>query len=118
MPPRSMPTGDTPQKVHDYYLYLQGHHETDGRIATWSVDWVSLAWLWGFVAVLSLTLIWWIWQYRTTRQRGGIYPADSFGGYATELAAPATRFFVLLTVVIVVFAVAIVVGHIVWGQKF
>jgi len=113
-----MPTGDSPQKVRDYYLYLQGHHQSDGRIATWHVDWFSLAWLWGFVAVLALVLIWWIWQYRTTRQRTGIYPVDSFGGFTSELAGPATRFFVLLTVILTGFAVAIIVGHIVWGQKF
>ena len=113
-----MPTGDSPQKVRDYYLYLQGHHQSDGRIATWHVDWFSLAWLWGFVIVLGLVLIWWIWQYRTTRQRPGIYPVDSFGGFTSELAGPATRFFVLLTVILTGFAVAIIVGHIVWGQKF
>ena len=113
-----MPTGDSPQKVRDYYLYLQGHHQSDGRIATWHVDWLSLAWLWGFVAVLALVLIWWIWQYRTTRQRPGIYPVDSFVGFTSELAGPATRFFVLLTVILTGFAVAIIVGHIVWGQKF
>jgi hypothetical protein len=113
-----MPTGDSPQKVRDYYLYLQSHHQTDGRIATWHVDWMSLAWLWGFVIVLALVVIWWIWQYRTTRQSTGIYPVDSFGGFTTELAGPATRFFVLLCVVLTGFAVAIIVGHIVWGQKF
>jgi hypothetical protein len=113
-----MPTGDSPQKVRDYYLYLQGHHQSDGRIATWHVDWLSLAWLWGFVIVIALVLIWWIWQYRTTRQRTGIYPVDSFGGFTSELAGPATRFFVLLTVILTGFAVALIVGHIVWGQKF
>ncbi len=113
-----MPTGDSPQKVRDYYLYLQGHHQSDGRIATWHVDWLSLAWLWGFVIVLAVVLIWWIWQYRTTRQRTGIYPVDSFGGFTSELAGPATRFFVLLTVILTGFAVALIVGHIVWGQKF
>jgi hypothetical protein len=113
-----MPTGDSPQDVRDYYLYLQAHHQSDDRIATWHVDWLSLAWLWGFVIVLSLGLIWWIWQYRTTRQRTGLYPVDSFGGYTTELAGPATLFFGLLTVVVTAFAVALIVGHIVWGQKF
>jgi hypothetical protein len=113
-----MPTGDTPQKAQDYYLYLQGHHETDHPVATWHVDWMSLAWMWGFVVVLSVAIIWWIWQYRSTRQRTGIYPIDSFGGYTTELAGPATLFFVLLTVVLTGFAVALIVGHLVWGQKF
>jgi hypothetical protein len=113
-----MPTGDSPQDVQDYYLYLQSHHQTDGRIATWHVDWVSLAWLWGFVVVISLALIWWVWQYRSTRQRTGLYPIDSFGGFTSELAGPATLFFSLLTVVLTAFAVALIVGHLVWGQKF
>lgn len=114
----AMPTGDTPEKVEEYYRYLQGHHETDHTVATWHVDWMSLAWMWGFVVVLSLGIIWWIWQYRTTRQRTGIYPVDSFGGYTTELAGPATLFFLLITLVLTGFAVALIVGHLVWGQKF
>ena len=63
-------------------------------------------------------LLLWVKQYRTTRQRTGIYPVDSFGGLTTEGAGPATRFFLLLTAVIVVFAVVLIVGHIVYGQKF
>ncbi len=114
----SMPSGDSPEKVKEYYLYLQAHHQTDGRVATWTVDWVSLAWLWGFVVVLALSLVWWVWQYRTTRQRLGIYPADRWGGYTSEMAGPATIFFLVLTAVITAFAVVLIVGHIVWGQKF
>ena len=112
------PTGDTPEKARDFYLYLQGHHESEGRVATWHVDWMSLAWLWGFLIVLVLALLIWVRQYRTTRQRTGIYPIDSFGGWTTEGAGPATVFFLLFTVFIVAFAVAIIVGHIVYGQKF
>ena len=66
----------------------------------------------------SLVILWWIWQYRTTRQKTGIYPVDSFGGYTTELAGPATLFFMLLTLVVIGFAVVLIVGHLVWGQKF
>ena len=113
-----MPTGDSPQKAQAYYLYLQAHHQTEGRIATWHVDWLSLAWLWGFAIILGLVILLWLWQFRTTRQRTGIYPIDSFGGYTTELAGPATLFFVLLTAVIAAFAIALIVGHLVWGQKF
>ena len=113
-----MPTGDSPQKVEEYYKYLQGHHESEGRVATWHVDWMSLAWLWGFAAVLIVVLLLWVKQYRTTRQRTGIYPVDSFGGWTTEAARPATGFFLLFTAVVVGFAVALIVGHLVWGQKF
>jgi hypothetical protein len=112
------PKGDSPQTARDFYLYLQGHHETEGRVASWHVDWMSLAWLWGFLIVLVLALLLWVKQYRTTRQRTGIYPIDSFGGWTTEGAGPATIFFVLFAAVIVAFAIAIVVGHIVYGQKF
>jgi hypothetical protein len=113
-----MPTGDSPQEVHDYYLYLQGHHINDGRVGTWHVDWFAIGWLWGFVAVMTVALLFWVKQYRTTRQRTGLYPPDTFGGWTSEAAAPATAFFVLLTGFIVAFDVAIIVGHLVWGQKF
>ena len=113
-----MPSGDSPAKVEQYYKYLQGHQETMQRPATWQVHWLDLAWLWGFAIVLILAILLWIWQNRTTRQRAGMYPVDSFGGFTTELAGPATSFFVLLTVVLTGWAVVMIVGHIVWGQKF
>jgi hypothetical protein len=112
------PSGDSPEKVRDFYEYLNGHQETTRPIQSWHVDWLSLAWLWGFVIVLVLALLLWVKQYRTTRQRTGIYPVDRFGGWTSEAAGPATLFFLLFTVFIVAFAVALVVGHIVWGQKF
>ena len=114
----AMPRGDTPQKANEFYHYLLAHHETEHRVRTWHVDWYALGWLWGFVAALALILIWWIWQYRTTRQRARIYPVDSWGGFTSELARPATLFFLLLTAVLTGFAVALIVGHIVNGQKF
>jgi hypothetical protein len=114
----SFPTGDSPQKAQEFYLYLQGHHETEHRVATWHVDWVSVAWLWGFVIVLVVALVLWVMQYRTTRQRTGIYPVDRFGGWTSEAAGPATVFFLLLAGFVVAFAIAIIVGHIVYGQKF
>jgi hypothetical protein len=63
-----MPSGDTPEKVRQYYLYLQGHQETMQRAATWHVRWLDLAWLWGFLIALVLAILLWVWQYRTTRQ--------------------------------------------------
>ena len=113
-----MPSGDKPSKARDYYEYLQGHQETLHHPDTWHVRWLDLAWLWGFVIALVLVALLWVWQYRSTRQRTGIYPVDSFGGYTTELAGPATLFFLLLTVVIAGFAVFLVLGHLIWGQKF
>jgi hypothetical protein len=116
--PNSMPSGEGPQTAQQYYHYLNAHQQTMYHAATWHVRWMDLAWLWGFVIALSLTLIWWVWQYRTTRQRTGIYPIDSFGGYTTELAGPATLFFLLLSVILAGWAVVLIVGHLVWGQKF
>jgi len=113
-----MPSGESPQHAQQYYHYLQGHQETMQRPATWHVHWIDLAWLWGFVIALSLMLLLWIWQYRTTRQKTGVYPVDSFGGYTTELAGPSTLFFILFSVVITGWAVVLVVGHLIWGQKF
>jgi hypothetical protein len=118
----AMPTGDTPEKVQEYYLYLQGHHETDHPVATWHVDWFSLAWMWGFVIIIAAGLLFWVWQYRTTLQRSegraAMYPVDRFGGFTTEQAGPATFFFILLVLILTGFGVAIIVGHLVWGQKF
>jgi hypothetical protein len=114
----AMPRGDTPQKAHDYYTYLLSHHQTESRVETWHVDWMSLAWMWGFVAALALILILWVWQYRTTRQKTGLYSVDSWSGFASELAGPASLFFLLFTVIVTGFAVAVIVGHIVNGQIF
>jgi hypothetical protein len=114
----AMPTGDSPQDVQDYYEYLQGHHITDGRVETWHVDWFAVAWLWGFVAVMTIAILYWVKQYRTTRQRPGIYPMDAFGGWTSEGAGPATAFFIVFTLFIVAFDAAIIIGHLVWGQRF
>jgi hypothetical protein len=113
-----MPRGSSPDTAQKYYEYLQGHQETTGRVETWHVDWMSLAWLWGFAIALTVILLIWIWQYRTTRQRGGVYPIDSFGGYTTELAGPASKFFLLLTLILTAFATVLIAGHLIWGQKF
>jgi hypothetical protein len=113
-----IPSGDSPQKAQQYYHYLQGHSETHYRAATWQVHWLDLAWLWGFVIALVLTILIWVWQYRSTRQKRALYPVDSFGGYTTELAGPATFFFLALTVLLTGWAVALIVGHLVWGQLF
>ena len=114
----AMPSGDTPQKAQEINHYLLAHHETEDPVRNWTIDWLSLAWMWGFVAALSVILIWWIWQYRTTRQRTRVYPVDSWSGYASELAGPATLFFVLLTAILTGFAVALIVGHLVNGQIY
>lgn len=113
-----MPSGDTPSKAEAYYRYLQGHQETMQAPATWNVRGLDLVWMWGFLGVLSLLLLLWVWQYRSTRQRAGIYPIDSFGGYTTELAGPATPFFLFFSGIVVTFALVLIVGHLVWGQKF
>ena len=65
-----------------------------------------------------LSSLWWLWQYRSTRQRAALYPVDQFGGYTSELAGPATLFFVLFCVIIAAWAVVLIVGHLIWGQKF
>ena len=114
----AMPSGESPQHAEQFYQYLLAHHETEHPVKTWHVDWMSLAWLWGFASVTIVVLVLWVRQYRTTRQRTGIYPVDNFGGWTTEAARPATGFFLLFTAVVVGFGVALIVGHLVWGQKF
>jgi hypothetical protein len=114
-----MPSGDSPEQAQAYYQYLQSQQlEPHGRVATWHVDWTSLAWMWGFVFVLGVILLAWIRQYRSTRQVPGISPLDSWGGHTTEAAGPATLFFFLLSAVVVVFGAEFVIGHLVSGQKF
>jgi hypothetical protein len=114
-----MPSGSSPQDAEAYYHYMTSQHQTEGRVNTWTVDWLSLAWLWGFAAAISLVLILWVWQYRSTRQKsGGIYPVDTWSGYATELAGPATFFFLVLSGILTAFAIVLIIGHIVNGQIF
>jgi hypothetical protein len=114
----SMPSGDSPGKAQAYYDYLNGHHIIDGRVETWHVDWLSLAWLWGFLIALVIATLLWVRQYRTTRTRSGIYPVDRFGAWTSEAAGPATVFFIILTVFLTGFAVVLVVSHLIWGQRF
>lgn len=113
----AMPSGSSPDNAERFYQYLLAHHQRDGRTATWSVDWISLAWMWGFVVAISLTLIWWIWQYRENR-RASLYPVDRWGNYVTELARPASLFFVALSLGLTAFAAVLIAGHLIWGQIF
>ena len=108
-----------PSKPDAYYHYLQSHHQSDHPVKMWQVDWASLGWLWGFVAVICVVTLLWIRQYRSTRQRGGgLYSTDTWSGYASELAGPASFFFLVFTALIVAGAVVLIAGHIIWGQKF
>jgi hypothetical protein len=115
----SMPTGESPQTAQDYYHYLQSHEIVPhGRDATWHVDWTALGWLWGFVIVLVVILLAWVRQYRSTRPTSRISPLDTWAGYTTEAAGPATAFFFVLAAVVFVYGAIIVVGHLIAGQKF
>jgi hypothetical protein len=115
----SMPRGDSPQKAQQYYHYLQSHQlAPHGRVATWHVDWTSLGWMWGFVVVLVLLTLIWVRQYRSTRQAGGLFPVDTWGGHTTELAGPATVAFFFITIVVIAFGAEFVIGHLINGQLF
>jgi hypothetical protein len=112
-----MPSGDSPQHAQQYYHYLQAHQLVPhGRDATWHVDSTSLGWMWGFVAVLVVVILVWIRQYRSTRHP--IFPLDSWGGWTTEAAGPATTYFLVFTLIVVVFGGVMVIGHLVNGQLF
>jgi hypothetical protein len=106
-----------PSQPDAYYQYLIAHHQADHPVKTWGVDWTSLAWMWGFVIVLVALTFLWIKQYRTSRQTS-LYDIDTWSGYATELARPASLFFIILSAVVTLFAVALIAGHLIWGQKF
>ena len=115
----AMPEGDSVQKVHDYYLYLQGHQlEPHGRTQTWHVDWTSLAWMWVFAAVLALVLVVWVRDYRSTHPQTGISPLDRWSGYTTEAGGRVPFFFWLITLAIVASGAEFVIGHLVSGQVF
>jgi hypothetical protein len=115
----AMPKGDSVQKVHDYYLYLQGHQlAPHGRTETWHVDWTSLAWLWGFVAVLVVVTVFWIRDYRSSHPQTGISPLDRWGGYTTEAGGRVPIFFWVVTLAIVAFGAELVIGHLISGQVF
>jgi hypothetical protein len=115
----AMPKGDSVQQVHDYYLYLQRHQlEPHGRTETWHVDWASVAWLWGFVALVLLVALVWIRDYRSTHPQTGISPLDRWSGYTTEAAGRVPFFFWLVTLAIVAFGAEFVIGHLVSGQVF
>jgi hypothetical protein len=116
----TMPSGSSPDDAQAYYDYLLAHHQNDGRTVTWTVDWISLAWMWGFVVAMTLILILWVMQYRTTLKRNvaGLYPVDSWGNYVSEAARPSSLFFLVLTLGLTVFAAVLIIGHLVWGQIF
>jgi len=114
-----MPSGDSPQQAQQYYHYLQSHQLVPhGRDATWHVDWTSLGWMWGFVVVLTLIIFLWVRQYRSTRPRGPLFPLDTWAGYTTESASPATTYFFVFMFIVVVFGAVLVIGHLVNGQLF
>ena len=116
----AMPKGDSLQKVNEYYHYLQAHQLTPhGRTETWHVDWTALAWLWGFVVVLSIVLL--LSGSATTAartRRRASAPLDRFGGYTTEAAGRVPFFFWVVTLVIVAFGAEFVIGHLISGQLF
>jgi hypothetical protein len=115
----SMPTGESAQHAQQYYHYLQSHQlRPHGRVATWHVDWTSLGWLWGFVAVLVVLILVWVRQYRSTRHAPGIFPVDTWAGYTTEVAGPATTAFFFITLVVLAFGAEFVIGHLISGQLF
>jgi hypothetical protein len=115
----AMPKGDSVQKVNDYYLYLQGHQlSPHGRTETWHVDWTSLAWMWGFVVVVSLVIVVWLRDYRSSHPQTGISPLDRWGGYTTEAGGRVPIVFWVVTLGIVAFGAEFVIGHLVSGQLF
>ena len=118
----AMPSGDSPEEVAAVLPLPAGPPvETDtAQSQTWHVDWLSLAWLWGFVIVLSSCCSsGWIRQYRTTRAAArASSPWTRLGGYTTEARRARVPFFFLFTAVVVVFAIVLIVGHLVYGQMF
>ena len=115
--PASMPSGESPQHAA-FYDYLQAHQQTMYKPDTWHVAGSTLRGCGASSIVLCAVLIWWVWQYRSTRQAGRHLRGGHVGRIHDGAGAGRRRFFFLLTVVVVGWAVALIVGHLVWGQKF
>ena len=111
-----MPSGESPVQARSFYHYLQAHQQTQYKPDTWHVRWVDSRVALGLSDRAAAVLF--CGSGSTARRGSGSYEVDTFGGYTTEMARPASMFFIVLTVVLVGWAVALVVGHIVWGQKF
>ena len=109
-----MPSGDTPVKAQQYYHYLQAHQQTTGPVETWHVLWFSLAWMYAFLVVISILLLWVV-QYRSTHRRAQLYPIDRWRVHDRVGAPGGHDFFVATDSRL---CIAIVVGHLVWGQLF
>jgi hypothetical protein len=115
----AMPRGDSLQKVHEYYDYLQARQlSPHGRTQTWHVDWVSLRWFWGFVIALGVIFLVWVRDYRSVRPQVGISPLDRWGGYTTEAGGRVPFVFWVFTIAIVAFGAEFVIGHLISGQTF
>jgi hypothetical protein len=74
--------------------------------------------LWGFVVVLCLVFAVWVRDYRSTHPQTGISPLDRWSGYTTEAAGRVPIFFWLVTLALVAFGAAVVIGHLISGQVF
>ena len=113
------PSGDSPEKAQKYYQYLHAHQQTTraarrgawtgcrspGCGASWSPDRVIAA----------------LWSGRTGRRGGGSasIPSTASAATTTEAAETGDRSSSFsLTACVVAFAVALIVGQSIWGQKF
>jgi hypothetical protein len=74
--------------------------------------------MWGFVIVVVLLVLVWVRQYRSTRHARGLFPVDTWAGYTTELAGPASMAFFFITIFVLAFGAEFVIGHLISGQLF
>ena len=85
----SLPKGDSPEDVRSSSTTIcTAINRPTHAVATWHVDWLSLAWLWGFVIVLASCCSSGSGSTARLASATGIYPVDSFGGYTTEQRRP------------------------------
>ena len=68
------------------------------------------------IAGRALPLFWQ--EFRRNRERSPLPHVAEFFCSPTDMHGPASLFFLLLTVIVVAWAVVLIVGHLVWGQKF
>lgn len=113
-----VPTGDTPEKVNEYYAYLTKIwlERTGGQ--TFEIDWADHFWigLWIFL-LAGIFGVYSFWQ-RYTRAHREPYPIESYDGHIQEANGPVGGFLMLFFAGVFVWAVILTVLAIREGQVY
>jgi len=114
----AMPTGDDPTTALQYYAYLDREQVRGTRVDTWHTWWPALGWMYGILLLLAVVTVLWVYQYRSTRQRMGVYQTEDWDGYVRESAGPLTWFGRIMLGATAAFVAVLILTHIFAGQDF